>query len=130
MAPTEKDDELGRRLGAGRGYARESATKFAERLKVHRNEVMAWEKGEFGDKSRQGVQRRKREDAIRLVERASGLPPWFFRIDLTDDLPGMTEVWRQALEEDSQDAESAADAVERAARVDEQSDQGDAQPGA
>lgn len=94
MEPGGIDDtELGRRLSAGRGYRRESLREFAERVKVLRADLADWEKGEFGSDTRPNSRDRKREDAIRKVQDATGLPFQFFSIDL-QRLPAMEDADR------------------------------------
>lgn len=88
------DEELGRRLSAGRGYCRESLRAFAKRIGVERHDLGVWEKGDFGSSSRPRNSDRKRQDAISRVRQGSGLPEEFFVIDF-NDLPNMLNAWKQ-----------------------------------
>lgn len=95
-----EDRELGKRLGAGRGYTLKTRTTFARDLDVPTGDVEAWEKGEFGSQKRPNTRRRKREEAVKAVHTASGLPLAFFSIDLDlQKLPDMLTAWRQVQEE-------------------------------
>jgi hypothetical protein len=89
------DKELGKRLGAGRGYERETTAAFARRIKAGRQEVEQWEKGNFGSDTRPNSTERKREAAVKKVRAASGLPASFFSIDF-NDLDAMAAAWRRA----------------------------------
>jgi transcriptional regulator with XRE-family HTH domain len=94
MAGELSDDELGKRLSAGRGYRRETLTAFAERIDVERHDLSKWERGEFGSENRLRTSNRKRDDAVKRVIQGSGLPPEFFSIDL-QRLPDMVTAWQQ-----------------------------------
>lgn len=95
MAPRLPDEELGRRLSAGRGYERETTAAFARRIKAGRQEVEQWEKGNFGSDTRPNSTERKREAAIGKVRGASGLPAAFFSIDF-NDLDAMATAWARS----------------------------------
>lgn len=116
MAGDLPDQELGRRLSAGRGYVRESVAQFAKRLQVDRHELTKWEHGQFGSPDRHRTTARKRQDAVELVGKASGLPPEFFAIDFSD-LRAMAETWRRLDEEDAAEAIRAVEAGELADHV-------------
>jgi len=88
MAGPLSDKELGKRLSAGRGYARESITAFAERIEAGRQQLERWEKGDFGSEERPNTTERKRAQAIRQVGTAAELPEAFFTVDL-QRLPDM-----------------------------------------
>lgn len=108
------DEELGRRLSAGRGYRRESVKEFAERIGVNRLELADWEKGQFGSDLRFRTTARKRKDAVRRVQLASGLPGAFFRVDFRE-LPAMAEAWRRVNDPEARrDFELAAQMQEQA----------------
>lgn len=94
MADGLDDKELGKRLSAGRGYARESVTEFAERIRVGRADLTQWELGNFGSKARPRSTGDKRREAVRKVHEASGLPASFFRVDLRK-LDAIVESWEQ-----------------------------------
>lgn len=109
MGEPLSDKELGKRLSAGRGYtARETTAAFARRIKSGRQEVEAWELGEFGSDKRPESKERKREAAIAKVHKASGLPDSFFRIDLTK-LDAMAELWQEAEGDEPSGGGPAAD---------------------
>lgn len=95
MAHELSNDELGRRLSAGRGYQRMRLKDFAEQMKVDRHDLAKWEAGDFGSDARPRHQETKRLDAIRRVEKATGLPSAFFSIDF-NDLPAMAAAWKRA----------------------------------
>lgn len=94
MSEEISDKELGKRLSAGRGYARETTAAFARRIKAGRQELEQWEMGNFGSENRPRSTARKRSEAVKRVQQASGLPQSFFRIDL-NDLDAMADVWRR-----------------------------------
>lgn len=112
MAGDMDDKELGRRLSAARGYRRESVSSFAARIEHDRMELRRWELGDFGSDARARTQARKRENAVRLIQEASGLPIEFFSIDLAQ-LPDMVTAWRQVQQEDP-------DAIRRSLEQDEE----------
>lgn len=122
MAGEISDDELGKRLSAGRGYARESAAQFAQRLGVNRNDLRDWELGRFGSPTRFRATARKREEAVAKVQAATGLPAVFFSVDF-NDLPAMAETWRRLDEEDAAEALRLVEEADRADRVPEQADE-------
>jgi hypothetical protein len=107
------DRELGKRLGAGRGYALKTRAAFARDLGVPAGDIEAWEKGEFGSSNRPNNTGRKREDAVSRVQTASGLPVEFFSLDLDlRKLPDMLTAWKQVRSESPSETAAALETDE------------------
>lgn len=59
-----------------------------------RQQLSAWERGNFGSEARPTVRTRNRTAAIMNAPEASGLPAEFFSIDF-DELPEIVEHWER-----------------------------------